>query len=71
MVSGGGTNLQAILDAKGRGEMPNTDVCLVISSNRRAYALERARNAGIKALVIGKKKDETYDMYGQRLISAL
>jgi phosphoribosylglycinamide formyltransferase-1 len=47
LVSGGGTNLQAIIDAKGRGETPHAEVALVVSSDRSAFALERAKRAGI------------------------
>ena len=56
LVSGGGTNLQAILDAQARGEIKNGRVCAVISSNDTAYALERAKNAGVSGYVM-KKKD--------------
>ncbi|MDO4286533.1 MAG: phosphoribosylglycinamide formyltransferase [Eubacteriales bacterium] len=56
LVSGGGTNLQAILDAQARGEIKNGRVTAVISSNDTAYALERAKNAGVSGYTI-KKKD--------------
>ena len=55
LVSGGGTNLQAILDAGKRGEIPHGEVTLVVSDRSGAYALERARNAGIPAAEINKK----------------
>ena len=48
-VSGGGTNLQALIDASARGEMPHVDLALVVSNNSGAFALERARKAGIRA----------------------
>ena len=51
LVSGGGTNLQAILDASARGEMPSAKVALVVSSNPEAFALERARRAGVETAV--------------------
>ena len=51
LVSGGGTNLQAILDASARGEMPSAKVALVVSSNPKAFALERARRAGVETAV--------------------
>ena len=51
-VSGGGTNLQAILDAKSEGRLPDVELAGVISNNRTAYALERAEAAGIPALCI-------------------
>ena len=49
LVSGGGTNLQAIIDAKASGLIRNAEISLVISNNPSAYALTRAKNAGIKA----------------------
>ena len=54
LVSGGGTNLQALIDARGRGEIPHGEIVLVISNKEGAYALERAANAGIPAVVITK-----------------
>ena len=54
LVSGGGTNLQALIDAQGRGEIPHGEITLVISNKEGAYALERAANAGIPAVVITK-----------------
>lgn len=56
LVSGGGTNLQAIIDAAARGEIPHGELALVVSNNRRAYALERAKEAGIPAVALSKKK---------------
>ena len=55
LVSGGGTNLQALIDAKGRGEIPNGEFAAVISSSPTAYALERAAKAGIPGFVINRK----------------
>ena len=52
LVSGGGTNLQAIIDAQKSGIITSGEVVLVISNNEKAYALERAKNAGIKTLVV-------------------
>ena len=54
LVSGGGTNLQALIDAQRRGEIPHGEIVLVISNKEGAYALERAANAGIPAVVITK-----------------
>ncbi len=56
LVSGGGTNLQAILDAEKSGIISNAKVDLVISNNPNAYALKRAENFGIKAVVVNKKQ---------------
>ena len=55
LVSGGGTNLQALIDAQSRGEIVNGEIALVISSNPDAYALERAEKAGISRCVIARK----------------
>ena len=53
LVSGGGTNLQALIDAERRGEIPNGKITAVISSNPDAYALERAQRAGIAGITGG------------------
>ena len=55
LVSGGGTNLQALIDAERRGEIPNGKITAVISSNPDAYALERAQQAGITGITIARK----------------
>ena len=55
LVSGGGTNLQAIIDAAKDGKITNATISLVISNNRNAYALERAANAGITSMCISPK----------------
>ena len=49
LVSGGGTNLQALIDASARGKMPHVELALVVSNRADAYALERAKKAGIRA----------------------
>ncbi len=54
-VSGGGTNLQALIDAQGRGEIPSGEIVLVLSSSAGAYALERSARAGIPTVVCSKK----------------
>jgi phosphoribosylglycinamide formyltransferase-1 len=54
-VSGGGTNLQALLDAQAAGTLASGQIVLVISSNDTAYALERAKNAGVDAVVCSRK----------------
>lgn len=71
LVSGGGTNLQAIIDAKAAGKIPSAELALVIASNSKAYALTRAANAGIPAVVLHKEKDESFDAYGERMLKAL
>lgn len=55
LVSGGGTNLQALLDAQKRGELPGGEIALVISSKPGVYALERAEKAGVEALTVARK----------------
>ena len=56
LVSGGGTNLQALIDAQHRGEIVNGEIAAVIASTPDAYALERAKNAGIPGYVIARKE---------------
>ena len=56
LVSGGGTNLQALLDAEEAGKLPHGEIAMVISNNPNAYALERARNFGVPAACINKKE---------------
>lgn len=55
LVSGGGTNLQALLDAQSRGEIPGGEIALVVASKPGVFALERAEKAGVEALVVARK----------------
>ena len=55
-VSGGGTNLQALIDAQERGEIKNGRIVFVLASNDKAYAIERARKAGIEYQVVSRKR---------------
>ena len=71
LVSGGGTNLQAIIDAKNAGKIPSAELSLVIASNDKAYALTRAANAGIPSEVLRKAKGEDVTLYGERLLEVL
>ena len=71
LVSGGGTNLQAILDAAGRGEIPDGEIVLVISDRPGAYALERAEKAGIPAREISKKACGGQEAFEKQLITVL
>ena len=71
LVSGGGTNLQAILDASARGEIPDGEIVTVISDRAGAYALERAEKAGIPALEISKKACGGQEGFEKKLITAL
>ena len=56
LVSGGGTNLQALLEAEAAGKIPHGEIAMVVSNNPNAYALERAKNFGVPAAVINKKE---------------
>ena len=67
-VSGGGTNLQAIIDGIADGTITNTEIVGVISNNKNAYALERAKKAGISALCISPKDYETREMFNDALL---
>ena len=68
MVSGGGTNLQAILDAIDSGKITNAKVEVVISNNPGAYALERARNHGIEAVCISPKRFENRAAFNEAFL---
>lgn len=68
MVSGGGTNLQAILDAVEEGRITNAEIEVVISNNPGAYALERARNRGIEAVCMSPKDYETREDFNQEFL---
>ncbi|MBQ8688541.1 MAG: phosphoribosylglycinamide formyltransferase [Ruminococcus sp.] len=71
LVSGGGTNLQALIDAQHRGEIPNGEITCVISSKEGAYALERASKAGIASRVLARKSYDSAAAYTDALLSAL
>lgn len=71
MVSGGGTNLQAIMDAVDTGKITNTQLVAVISNNRNAYALERARKAGIQDIVVSPKDYESRDVFNRTLVEVV
>lgn len=71
MVSGGGTNLQAILDAIDAGRITNASVEVVISNNPGAYALERAKQHGIEALCLSPKAFESRDAFNEALVAAV
>lgn len=69
MVSGGGTNLQAILDAMDSGKVTNAQVAVVISNNAGAYALERAKKHGIATECISPKSFESRDAFNEALLA--
>ena len=71
MVSGGGTNLQAIIDAVNIGTITNTQIVGVISNNKNAYALERAEKNGIEAKCISPKDYETRTIFNEVLLNTV
>ena len=71
LVSGGGTNLQAIIDAIASGKITNTEIALVISNKEGAYALKRAEQAGIKGAVISPKNYGDKESYSQDMIKTI
>ena len=71
LVSGGGTNLQAIIDAVREGKITDTEICLVLSNNKNAYALERAKEAGIPALSISPKEYDSRDKFNDAMLEAV
>jgi len=71
LVSGGGTNLQAVMDAMDAGKITGAEIAVVISNNAGAYALERAKNKGIEALLISPKDYDSREEFHEALLSAL
>ena len=71
LVSGGGTNLQAIMDKIADGTVTNTKIAAVISNNANAYALERAKNAGIPAECISPKQFENRELFNEALLEGV
>ena len=71
LVSGGGTNLQAIIDKIQDGIVTNTKIVAVISNNANAYALERAKQAGISAECISPKQFETRELFNEALLTGV
>lgn len=70
-VSGGGTNLQAIIDGIGQGKITNTQIVRVICNNRNAYALKRAQDAGVDAVCISPKEYEDREQFHKAFIQAV
>lgn len=71
LVSGGGTNLQALIDAQKSDIITSGEITLVISNNPDAYALERAKNAGINTVVVNKKECADQTVFEKKLVLAL
>lgn len=70
-VSGGGTNLQALIDAQDRGEIKNGKITFVLASNENAYALERAKKAGIPCTVVNRKSYGSKAEYDRAILDVL
>ena len=70
-VSGGGTNLQALIDAEKRGEIPNGKITFVLASNENAYALQRAKNENIETAVVSCKNCNSSEEYDKAILNIL
>lgn len=70
-VSGGGTNLQAIMDAMDAGDITHAEIVRVISNNKGAYALERAKNKGIDAIAVSPKDYESRELFNEALLACV
>lgn len=71
IVSGGGTNLQALIDRQKKGDLGNGEITLVIASNPQAYALERAKNAGITSAVVSRKACQDSAEFDGKILALL
>ena len=71
IVSGGGTNLQALIDAQSRGELQNGKITFVLASNSGAYALKRAEKAGIESAVVSRKEYDSKEAYDIAVLKEL
>ena len=71
LVSGGGTNLQALLDSEARGENPHGRITLVVASKPGVYALERAAKAGVESCVVSRKSYASADDFDAALLEVL
>lgn len=70
-VSGGGTNLQAIIDGIRQGSITNTEIAGVISNNKNAYALERAKQAGIPAVCVSPKDYDNRELFNEAFLNTV
>ena len=71
LVSGGGTNLQALIDSQKRGEITNAEIVGVISNNKNAYALERAEKSGIANICVSPKDFASRDEFNEKFIETV
>lgn len=70
-VSGGGTNLQALLDAQASGLISHGKIVLVLANSRDAYALTRAKNAGVETAVVVRKEEGSQEAFEKKILSVL
>ena len=71
LVSGGGTNLQALIDREQQGELGSGNICLVLSSRPDVYALERAKKAGIESIVVDRKQCSSPEQFSAKVLEQL
>ena len=71
LVSGGGTNLQALIDAEKSGIIKSGNISLVLSNNPNAFAITRAENAGIPSIIVSKKEYGTQEAFEAKIIQTL
>lgn len=71
MVSGGGTNLQALIDAEKANKIPHGKITLVVASNEKAYALERAKNNNIDSVVVKRKDYDSQETFDEAIVQTL
>ena len=71
LVSGGGTNLQAVIDGVKDGTISNTEIAGVISNNKNAYALERAKENGIPELCVSPKDYASRELFNEKFLEAV
>ena len=70
-VSGGGTNLQALIDSENSGQIPDGEIALVLSNSSKAYAIERGKKAGIKTVVVSKKELGSQQAFEEKVVTVL
>ena len=71
LVSGGGTNLQAIIDAIAQGRITNAEIAVVISNNKNAFALERAKKHGIEGVCVSPKDYQDREAFNRALLETI
>lgn len=71
MVSGGGTNLQALIDSEKQGKIPHGKITLVVASNEKAYALQRAKDNNIESVVVKRKDYSSQEEFDEAIVKIL